>query len=82
MAKMKISAEAFYQKTGKPTQKKQREAARITDLLFSEILPYTSQKRLLSRLHPNITDQTIPTNKNLNKRRRTTQWTTTHSHLT
>ncbi len=52
MAKMKISAESFYQKTGNPTQKKQREAAKIIDLLFKELLPYTSQKSPLPRLHP------------------------------
>ncbi len=45
MAAMKISAWPRYKKTGSPTEKKRRETEKIHDLLFAELLPYTSQRK-------------------------------------
>lgn len=44
MGVMKIAAGPSYQKTGSPTEKKLREEKKIRDLLFAELLPYTSRK--------------------------------------
>ncbi len=44
MGFMKISARPSYQKTGSPTEKKLREEKKIHDVLFAELLPYTSQR--------------------------------------
>jgi hypothetical protein len=44
MGIMKISARPYYRKTGSPTVKKRREEQQVSDLLFAELLPYTSRK--------------------------------------
>lgn len=44
MGFMKISASPSYQKTGSPTEKKLREEKKIHEVLFAELLPYTSQQ--------------------------------------